>query len=367
MHLSQPLAPRLDAGNSTDFLPNLCQTQVVFMLVLVAELIALLLTVASEGLRQFSWESLAVTSFYVQWIVLLSALALCQLRPVMRGWSWSKAGLICYLLILTLTLVLSLIGQWLLHLFFDNRFDARPFNPDYWRLLENLLIAAILAGIFLRYLYLQQQLRRQQQVELHARIQALQSRIRPHFLFNSMNSIASLISVDPVAAERVVEDLAELFRASLAEPSLIPLERELALCRRYLDIEKLRLGDRLHVEWQVDKLPSGVEIPSLLLQPLLENAVFHGIEPLPQGGRLSLAVACKNNKVQIKIANPIVVTRHKTSASLADDKSGRHNRMARDNIRRRLQAHYGDAARFSNAVDADTFTTLISYPITPTT
>lgn len=362
--MSQSLGPRLDAGNSADFLPNLCQSQVVFMLVLVAELIALLLTIASEGLQHFRWENLAVTSFYVQWIVLLSALCLCQLRPVMRGWSWGKAGLVSYLLILTLTLLLSIIGQWLLYRFFDNTLEARPFHPNYWRLVENLLMAAILAGIFLRYFYLQQQLRYQQQVELHARIQALQSRIRPHFLFNSMNSIASLISIDPVAAERVVENLAELFRASLAEPSLIPLEKELALCRHYLDIEKLRLGDRLQVEWQVEELPPDVEIPSLLLQPLLENAVFHGIEPLPNGGCLSLFVSHKKDFVSIRITNPLPIIQPRSAGQQEEEKPGRHNRMARDNIRRRLQAHYGSAARFSTAVDADTFTTLISYPIT---
>ncbi len=361
--MTQPPASRPDAAPDTDFLPNLCQSQTVFMLVLVAELIALLLTVAQEGLRHFSWDLLAITSFYVQWIVLLCALALCRLRPLLRRWSWVKAGIASYLIVLLITLLLSLLGQWLLHLLFDHRAPSRPFQADYWQLLDNLLIAAILAGIFLRYLYLQHQLRIQQQVELHARIQALQSRIRPHFLFNSMNSIASLIGVDPVAAERVVEDLAELFRASLAEPSLIPLERELALCRHYLDIEKLRLGDRLQLAWQLEPLPEDVEIPSLLLQPLLENAVFHGIEPLPNGGKISIGASVKNGQLTLKITNPLVVSAPHPR-QVPGEKNNRHNHMARDNIRRRLQAHYGDAARFSTAVDRDTFTTLISYPIT---
>jgi two-component system sensor histidine kinase AlgZ len=347
-----------------DFLPDLCQSHSVFMLVLVAELMAVLLAVVATGLRHFSWDVLALISFFVQWVVLLSAILLCHLRPYFRQWSPMRAGAVSYCIILIVTLVLSLIGQWALHVFPGGAINDKKFVIDVWQLLTSLLIAAILAGIVLRYLYLQQQLRNQQQVELNARIQALQSRIRPHFLFNCMNSIASLISTAPETAERVVEDLSELFRASLAEPTLIPISRELSLCRHYLDIEKLRLGDRLHVDWQVDALPPDLEIPSLLLQPLLENAVFHGIEPLPKGGRIVLNIGVKeispgNKQVVIKISNPVPVAvqqnRHQTGP--------RRNRMARENIRHRLMAHYGVAGRLSTMIDNNNFTTIIIYPV----
>src|SRR5690554_5410204 len=215
-------------------------------------------------------------SFQVQWVVLVSAVILCRLRPRLRRWPPLRAGAVSYAVVLLVTLVFSILGQLLMRGFFN-----LPLKINLWELATSLLTAAILAGIGLRYLYLQQQLRNQQQGELDARIQALQSRIRPHFLFNSMNSIASLIATEPETAERVVEDLSELFRASLAEPTLIPIDAELALCRRYLEIEKLRLDKRLQVDWQVEPLPASTQIPSLLLQPLLENAVVHGIEPLP--------------------------------------------------------------------------------------
>lgn len=328
------------------------------MLVLVAELMAVLLAVATSGLRHFSWDVLALISFFVQWVVLFSAIALCRLRPYLRRWTPLRAGSVSYGVVMLITLVLAVIGQWVLNAFLGGLHSETTFVLDGWRLLTSMVMAGILAGIVLRYLYLQQQLRNQQQVELNARIQALQSRIRPHFLFNSMNSIASLIATEPETAERVVEDLSELFRASLAEPALIPIKRELALCRHYLDIEKLRLGERLQVEWQLDPLPEELEIPSLLLQPLLENAVFHGIEPLPKGGRIAIHISVKPKVVAIKISNPVPFAMQHNKVS----NGPRHNHMARENIRHRLAAHYGDSARLSTVIDNDTFTTIIVYP-----
>ena len=343
---------------ANDFLPDLCTTQSIFLLVLVAELLALLLALTSVGLQHLNWDILALISFQVQWIALVSAALLCKLRPYLRRWSPVRAGAVAYASVLLVALVLSVLGQWVLGIFEGRVAQGRWVNIDGWLLASNLCAAAILAGIVLRYLYLQQQLRNQQQAELQARIQALQSRIRPHFLFNSMNSIASLIATEPETAERVVEDLSELFRASLAEPTLIPLTRELALCRHYLEIEKLRLGERLQVEWQIDKLPEDLQIPGLLLQPLLENAVFHGIEPLPKGGRIVIEVRIKEKQVVIRIANPVVLVGQQAAPG------GRQsNRMARQNIRHRLTAHYGPNARLSTMIDSGTFTTLITYPL----
>lgn len=360
-------------GEANDFLPDLCTSQAVFLLVLVAELLAVLLASASVGLRQLNWDTLALISFQVQWVALASAVLLCRLRPYLRRAKPTLAGTISYLLVLGVTLVISVIGQWVVHLFEGRSLHNGLLELDGWALANNLLAAAILAGIVLRYLYLQQQLHNQQEAELQARIQALQSRIRPHFLFNSMNSIASLIASDPDTAERVVEDLSALFRASLAEPTLIPLEQELTLCRHYLDIEKLRLGERLKVEWEIAPLPEKLMIPGLLLQPLLENAVFHGIESLPKGGRIGIQIFEKNKQVVIKITNPVpFASPYNASHNLASNAlnntansgASRHNRMARANIRHRLYAHYGAAARLSNAIDSDTFTTLITYPST---
>lgn len=353
-----------------DFLPNLCNPQSVLLLVLVAELIALLLALDASRLPLFSWDLLALYSFQVQWIALVSALIICRLRPWLRQWTPVKAGIASYVSVLATTIVLSLIGQVLLQ-FFSRPvlFSAYGLHFSGWQLLNNFLISAILSGITLRYLYLQQQLRNQQEAELHARIQALQSRIRPHFLFNCMNSIASLISSDPDTAERMVEDLAELFRASLAEPALIPLDRELTLCKRYLEIEQLRLGKRLQIDWQIGELQSAIKIPSLMLQPLVENAIFHGIEPLPHGGKILIKISQANKQLMIAIVNPYPLGKKVATASNSNTAADvpheqRHNRMALDNIRHRLRVHYGNSARLSASEEHGLFTTYIFCPLT---
>lgn len=346
----------------TPFLPDLCNSQSVFLLVLVAELLALLLTIsASSGLQHFNWDKLALISVQVQWIVLFSAVALCRMRFWLGQQTHVQAGTASYVLVLLFTLVLSVLGQWIIYGIGAGGTAGDHFDFDYWLLLNNLVIAAILSGILLRYLYLQQQLRNQQQAEMQARIQALQSRIRPHFLFNSMNAIASLISTDPETAERVVEDLSELFRASLAEPTLIPLERELTLCKHYLEIEQLRLGRRLQVDWQIGSYTSEVKIPSLMLQPLVENAIFHGVEPMPKGGKIAIKVSQNDKQLSIVISNPYVLVKRN---SQNHDHSQRHNRMALDNIRRRLTAHFGSAARLSSSAENGVFTTYIFCPLT---
>lgn len=347
---------------SNPFLPDLCNSQAVFLLVLVAELLALLLTIsASTGLRHFSWETLALISVQVQWIVVCSAVALCRMRFWLGRQTQVQAGAASYGVVLLITLLLSILGQWLIYGLSAMAFSGDPdVEFDYWLLLDNLVIAAILSGILLRYLYLQQQLRNQQQAEMQARIQALQSRIRPHFLFNSMNAIASLISTDPDTAERVVEDLSELFRASLAEPSMIPLEREITLCQHYLEIEQLRLGRRLQVDWQIGSYNKELKIPSLMLQPLVENAIFHGVEPMPKGGKISIRISQNDKQLSIVISNPYVLVKKNVQNH---EHSQRHNRMALDNIRRRLMAHYGGAARLSSSAENGVFTTYIFCPL----
>lgn len=265
-----------------------------------------------------------MVSFMVQWVSLSSAAVLCMLRKRLLLKSAYINVAVSYVAVLLVTLLVATCGQILL-------FDRTLATLDGWQILESLLVSAIFAGIALRYFYLQWQLESQRQAELQSRIQALQSRIRPHFLFNSMNSIASLIEVDPETAERVVEDLSELFRASLAEPNLIPLTRELELAYRYLKIEQLRMGERLQLDWRVPDLPEQATIPSMLLQPLLENAIYHGVQPSIEGGCVHLAVAVNDDAVSIVIRNPL--------QEGGTSKPG--NGMALDNIRHRLGANYG--------------------------
>jgi len=332
---------QFEAGG--DFLPNLCSVPGVFALVLVGELLSLALVLADGGLRGFEWYKLGVVSLLVEWIVLFSAACLCRLRPWFKGQSPVLAGCVSYCIVLAVTLIFTALGQ-------------RVQNPDapvdVWHLASNFLIAAVFAGVALRYFFLQQQLQNQQQAELRARIQALQSRIHPHFLFNSMNSIASLVATQPAVAERMVEDLSGLFRASLSDLALIPLREELDLCHRFVRIEQLRLGDRLHVRWQLpEHLPDTLTIPGLLLQPLIENAIYHGVQPLPQGGEVLVTMLLDQEDCSISVTNPIAGN----SASLG-------NGLALDNIRQRLAAHYGERGQLRIQPEADIFTVTLRFP-----
>ena len=256
-----------------------------------------------------------------------------------------------YVLILSLTLIFSLIATWI-----SNKELARWGVVELGDIGRNLIVAAVMTGIAFRYFFLQHQLRRQEQAELNSRIQALQSRIRPHFLFNSMNIIASLISIDPETAEEVVEDLSMLFRASLNDSTDKPvlLSEELSLCDKYVHIEGLRLDDRLDVYWQVDVDPDNVRIPLLTLQPLLENAIYHGIQPLPNGGTVLVRIREEANCLIASISNPVAALGQTHSSG---------NQMALDNIRSRLEAIYGAQASLVTESDETSFCTTISYPL----
>jgi two-component system sensor histidine kinase AlgZ len=176
-----------------------------------------------------------------------------------------------------------------------------------------------------------------------ARVQALTARIRPHFLFNSLNAVLSLIRSEPRRAEAALEELADLFRALMRDHrELLPLADEIALCRQYLDLEKLRLGDRLDVVWEVDVVPSDVRVPPLMLQPLLENAVCHGIEPSGAPGTIRIGFSRKGDELRIWLTNPV--------ADAGEAVKG--NRMALANIRERLSLYYDFEARLETREEA---------------
>jgi two-component system sensor histidine kinase AlgZ len=325
-------------------LPYLCEAPALLGLIIVGELLAFVLVLA-ESQSLMSWSKFGNISMIVQWIILSSALLLCQLRHRLNGMDAISSGCLAY----SICLLISATVLWIAQLI-----TLEPFNFILW--LKYFLIAAIFSGILLRYLYVQQQLRNQQQAELQSRLQSLQSRIRPHFLFNSMNTIASLISIDPQAAEKAVENLSDLFRSNLQDADLVPLADEITLCQRYIDIEQMRLADRLTMVWDIsDPIPE-ISVPSLFLQPLLENAIYHGIQRLPEGGKVTLSIREDTNTIYINIANPTPIL----SASETDE--GHH--IALTNIKNRLQLHYKNKATINTKQSAQNncFTVDISLP-----
>ncbi|TWI57515.1 two-component system sensor histidine kinase AlgZ [Pseudomonas duriflava] len=333
------------------FVPELCEPEALLVLILLAELLVLVLVLADPITDEFNWVRLALVSLFVQWNVLLSAALLCRLRPVLARLKPALAGAICCGVVVALTLACTAVADWLSL--------AGPMQQSgEVRLYErHALIALIMSALMLRYFYLQSQWRRQQQAELKARIEALQARIRPHFLFNSLNSIASLIVIDPDKAERAVLDLSSLFRASLAKPGALVLwKEEIALSRRYLEIEKLRLGDRLTVNWQIDTVPDNLPIPQLTLQPLLENALIYGIAPRIEGGCVEVKARYTEGVLELSITNPF------DEAAEHHPRPPKGTKQALTNIESRLAALFGPAASLKIERRNQRHTTSLRYP-----
>lgn len=218
-------------------------------------------------------------------------------------------------------------------------------------LLRWVLIVALTTGMLLVYFDLRG--RALSPALAEARLQALQARIRPHFLFNSINAVLSLVRQQPRRAETALEDLAGLFRALMADNrELTPIAREIELCRQYLDLEQLRLGDRLQVEWHIENMPPDALVPPLALQPLLENAVYHGIEPAETTGVLSINIHVERDRLHVLLCNPY--------RPRGDHHVG--NKMALANIRERLQLHFDVAAELTTRVGKNTYEVSMIMP-----
>lgn len=311
------------------FLPDFCTNRVSFFMVLLAELFALILALGQTDTLIAFWNQLALISLFVLWIALSVAGVICLGKRWLNRLDTRLATLAVLILTLTVILVFSWLGWWYLEPHSDP--TAAPVPPAAL-LVRNLAIGGIVTLIVLRYFYVQHHWQRNVEAEARARLQALQARIHPHFLFNALNTIASLIHSRPQQAEQAVLDLADMLRSALAYQERITLEAELELTRRYLALESLRLGDRLRVDWQVaDDLPLDLPMPALLLQPLAENAIHHGIQRLTEGGTLTIRIERQSRALRITVANP-------RSADGATKRSG--HGIAQHNIRQRLQLAY---------------------------
>lgn len=329
------------------FIPDLCKVQSILFLLILTQLLSLVLCLSLSRNAFIDWELLGLFSLFCHTIALSFAALMC----ISRAFLINKSTFIIALYFLSANFSLT---------FLISSLSSQQLFPDYFQnaqlfIIKSCIISSILACILLRYFYLQAQWKEQKQAELNARIQALQARIRPHFLFNSMNSIASLIAINPQQAEDAVLDLCSLFRATLNhQQTLIPLTEELALCKRYLNIEALRLGKRLQLDWQANEIDPNIMIPPLSLQPLFENAVYHGIQPRTEGGTISFKMETKPGTIFILISNPF-------DASKEQIHQGNH--IALDNIRSRLQAIMGEQAVLKTSQLDGTFTVTLRIPL----
>jgi two-component system, LytTR family, sensor histidine kinase AlgZ len=333
-------------------MPDFCTLRVLGAVMLVAQLVAMVIVLVPDPAAIFNLQRVLAASFLVQWIALASAAFLCKLAPRIAhlsttagmAWAWSVP--------LAVTAVISALMRLLDEAFrfgvISDDIGVQPF------VIGAVVLSALFAAAALRYFYVQEQLRLNVERESEARVDALQARIRPHFLFNTLNTVASLIRIDPAAAERAVEDLAELFRASLSgEKNLCALTRELELVDRYLEIEALRLGDRLRVERLIDPGVRDWPVPLLSLQPLVENAIHHGIQARAEGGTVRIEASMHEEMLRLRVHNPKPAMVPKLSHG---------NHIALDNIRQRLLLHYGRKARLEVESAADYYAATLFLP-----
>jgi two-component system sensor histidine kinase AlgZ len=338
------------------YLPDFCTARAVLAIVIICELTALVLALARNEIVIGFWPDLARTSMFLLWIGLCGAGMLCGLRGYLNQQTLPKGSLIVLALTAAMVTVISAVAYAL-----GSRagwFADAMVVDDHWTfLVRNVLIALIVTGLALRYFYVTHEWRHNVELQAKARVHALQARIRPHFLFNSMNTIAALTRSNPARAEEAVQDLADLFRANLSEKrNQIPLADEIDVAHTYQRMEQLRLGDRLRVVWKVESLPSDALVPGLTLQPLLENAIYHGVEPRPDGGTVTVTGEFKQGMITVVVRNPVPLA----NLTVRDG-----NRLALANIKERLDLMYGERATVKAGRFDEEYIVTLRFPFTP--
>ena len=319
-------------------LPNVRNLGILVRVLVIVNVVTFAAAVVKSVDASILWKHFIEIAALVEPLLILSLLVLAALSDQLRRAPYWLGAIAVLVLELALTAALYAAGQTLL--------APEPALLERYALLVVLTTAGLLVYFDLRGRALSPALS-------EARLQALQARIRPHFLYNSINAVLSLIRQEPKRAEAALEDLAELFRVLMADNrELTPLARELALCRQYLGIEQLRLGERLKVEWDTARMPPDALVPPLVLQPLLENAVYHGIEPRLEPGVISISIQAVRDELHAVLRNPYRET--------GDRHSG--NRMALANIRERLALHFDAEASLVTKAAAGSYEVRIVMP-----
>ena len=343
-----------DQTSASYFFTKIGQWQHLLELIVASNVLAMVLALAEAR----SWQALETARVlqymcFINWVILSFSALVDYFQEFFAKFSQKMALILGFILlqlvVLFTTCAVNIIQYW-----------ASPLTDFSEQVLFqgvglHLSYGILLGAFCMRYLYMREQWLKQQYSELNARIQAMQARIHPHFLFNSLNSVVSLIAIDPDRAENMLISLSRLFRASFQELKLVSLGEEIDLCQQYLSIEKMRLGERLKVEWNIQATSlelKRVTIPLLTLQPLLENSIFHGVEKVLQPSTISVVVEILQNQVSIVITNPYS---HDTI------KSRKGNGIAIENVKQRLKAYYGQTVKFQVYGGVSLYTTVVSY------
>jgi two-component system sensor histidine kinase AlgZ len=343
--------PLTSAEFAGTYPPSFCSWRLAVAVLTVSQLSVFMIGLGRMEILDWPWMLRA--SVYGHSLSLFCAAGICVTRPWLQRATPRGAWIATWLLTVLLTISWSYgVGVVATVLGYG---PGRAALPGF--MVESVLAVALVSLALFRYLYIRAQWRAEVSAQAEARVQALQARIRPHFLFNSLNTIASLIPDHPVSAEQATEDLADLFRGSMRRADrMIALNDELELASKFLDMERRRLGDRLQIEWRVEELPADAQVFPMILQPLLENAIGHGIQRLPQGGLLRVYGRDEEGSIVITVSNPVSAPPEPGHAQ------ERHNGMALKNIRSRLKLAYGDRASLITQQDEQTYFSVLTLP-----
>ena len=344
----------LTAHKKLGYLPNLCSFRTLVSVMAAAEVLAVILALASSSATYSdSFMKLAYTSLFVQWTVLSASLFMCVVsRPL------KQQNVVNLTLIVTSIVAFFTISASVLTVMADSY--QKVGIVHYWDtpfVARNVFIGVVVTLLVLRYLYVQDNHSERVKADSGAKYDALQSRMRPHFLFNSLNTIAQLIHQDPKNAEEALLDLADIFRTTLDTRNRITLKEELDVTLRYLRMEGLRLGKkRLHIVWDMDRntLPFDMLIPPLLLQPLVENAIYHGVQPRREGGTLGISLYDAGKHLDVVVTNPV------PPEGTNSHQKGNH--IAQENLKNRLQLAYGTRANLKITKSAHQYRVAFTIP-----
>ncbi|WP_407897079.1 sensor histidine kinase [Ferrigenium sp. UT5] len=323
-------------------MPDFRNMGTVLRIVLLVNATALFLALAAAASPDDLWQQVLLGSALLQPVLLSALLLLYALDPALGRLAYGQAAMLIVAGVVLLTFALGRMGGELF---------AAANGYGGFAELRRLLLSALIVALLLGYFRWRAQAL--SPVLQEARLQALQARIRPHFLFNSINAVLAIVRTEPKRAEAALEDMADLFRMAMSDThELVALQDEVALAQRYLALEQLRMGERLQVRWHIMNMPDNALIPPLVLQPLLENAVYHGIEPLAVGGLIEVSLYTADKRLHLEVQNPLPAAAVATGG----------NRMALANIRERLALLFDVEAEYRVEHNADRYAVHIIIP-----
>ena len=338
-------ARRQTEGAPSPVIPDCCNIGVCLRTIVILNGAAVAIAIALAADLASVWPKLLGIALVLEPSLLLSLGVLC----VVRKWSNGQHLNVQWVVALAVPSLITAVAAWV----FSNvslQNDVTGQARALW-VVTRAVSAAVIAGAM--YEYFRLRARAYAPSFSEARLQALQARIRPHFLFNSLNTVLGLIRSDPRLAEHTLENLADLFRVFMRDArELVPLDDEVITCKEYLAIEQLRLSHRLKVVWDIEEMPGDALLPSLLLQPLLENAVHHGIEPRMDEGCIEIRITRPGDRVRVEIDNPISATPAVRPG----------NQMALSNVRERLMLLYDMEAELKTGPQGDRFRLHLEFP-----